>query len=196
MADKFFNSKVRLNEFDGSAGLERGATKLKEITWYVFKILFFLSAFPFPNALKATLLRIFGAKVGKNVKIKPRVNIHFPWKLEVGNNVWIGEEVFILNFEKLRIGNNVCLSQRAFLCGGNHDYRIASMPFRNGPINLEDGCWVGATCFIGPNVTIGVDTVLTAGSVVTSSVRENLVCKRNPPEFEKARWKPSFKTAL
>lgn len=189
MNGKLLYSRVKLNEFDASVGLQRGATKFKEISWYLLKMFFFLSAFPFPNSLKRMLLKLFGAKVGDNVIIKPRVNIHFPWKLEIGNNVWIGEEVFILNFEKIQIGNNVCVSQRAFLCGGNHDYRIASMPFRNGPITLEDGCWVGATCFVGPNVIIGIDTVVTAGSIVTSSIRENLVCKRSSPEFEKERWK-------
>ncbi|SKB90608.1 putative colanic acid biosynthesis acetyltransferase WcaF [Salegentibacter salinarum] len=182
-------SKVKLNEFDASIGLDRGASRIKEVTWYLFKMLFFLTAFPFPSSLKVSLLRLFGAKVGKNVILKPRVNIHFPWKLEMGNNVWIGEEVFILNFEKINIGDNVCISQRAFLCGGNHDYRKPSMPFRNGPINLENGCWIGACCFIGPNVTIGIDSVITVGSVITSDVKNNLICKRTGSDFEKERWK-------
>jgi len=183
------SSKVRLNQFDSSLGLDRGAGKLKEVIWYLFKMFFFLSAFPFPSFMKVYLLRMFGAKVGENVNIKPRVNIHFPWKLEIGNDVWIGEEVFILNFEKITIGNNVCISQRTFICGGNHDYRLPSMPFRNGPIILNDGCWIGACCFIGPNVTVGVDSVLTVGSIVTSDVKSNLVCRRTGQDFEKKRWK-------
>lgn len=182
-------TKVKLNEFDASIGLDRGVGRFKEITWYLCKMFFFLTAFPFPSTIKVFLLRMFGAKVGSNVTIKPRVNIHFPWKLELGSNVWIGEEVFILNFEKIRIGDHVCISQRAFLCGGNHDYRIPSMPFRNGPITLDDGCWIGACCFIGPNVTVGIDSVLTVGSIVTSDVKNNLICRRTGRDFEKERWK-------
>lgn len=193
MDDAVFKSKVRLNEFDPTIGLDRGAGKLKEISWYLVKMIFFLTAFPFPGYVKIFLLRGFGAKVGENVIIKPRVNIHFPWKLEIGNNAWIGEEVFILNFEKLIIGNNVCISQRAFLCGGNHDFRNPSMPFRNGPITLQDGCWIGANCFIGPNVTVGVDSVVTVGSVITSNVEENLICKYCTPNFKKIRWKKESK---
>jgi putative colanic acid biosynthesis acetyltransferase WcaF len=116
------------------------------------------------------------------------VNIHFPWKLVVGDHVWIGEEAFLLNFELLSIGNNVCISQRAFLCGGNHDYKTASMPYRNGPITLEDGSWIGANTFIGPNVTIGVDTVVSAGSVVTQSLEGNGIYRGNPVQFIKNRW--------
>ena len=181
-------SKVRLRDFNSGIGLDRGVSKWKEILWYFVKMFFFLSAFPFPSSLKSALLRLFGAKVGQRVVIKPRVNFHMPWKLVVGDDVWIGEEVFILNFEVMTIGNNVCVSQRAFLCGGNHDYLDPTMPYRNGPITLEDGCWVGASTFIGPNVTVGTDVIVTAGSVATKSLACNGIYRGNPAEFIKARW--------
>src|ERR1700744_3034048 len=96
-----YESKVRLKDFDASKGLDRGAGKLKEICWYLVKVIFFLSALPYPSSFKCFLLKMFGAKLGKSIYIKPRVNIHLPWKLEIGSDVWIGEEVFILNFEKI-----------------------------------------------------------------------------------------------
>ena len=183
-----YKSKVDLSEFDNKIGLDRGASKGVEILWYLIKTFFFLTAIPYPSKFKVWILRCFGAKIGRGVVIKPRINIHFPWKLKIGNNVWIGEEVFLLNFESLIIGNNVCISQRAFLCGGNHDYHITSMPYRNGTITLEDGCWVGAGCFIGPNVVIGIDTVISAASVVTKSLLENGIYRGNPIQFVKNRW--------
>jgi putative colanic acid biosynthesis acetyltransferase WcaF len=182
-------SKVLLKDFNSSIGLDRGVGKFKEIAWYLVKVIFFLSALPYPNSFKKMLLKLFGASVGQGVVIKPRVNIHMPWKLVIGNYVWIGEEVFILNFEEITIGNNVCVSQRAFLCGGNHDFAIPSMPYRNGPITLLDGCWVGAGCFIGPGVTVGIDSVVTAGSVLTTSVDGNGIYRGNPAAFVKTRWK-------
>jgi putative colanic acid biosynthesis acetyltransferase WcaF len=182
-------SRVRLREFDSTIGLDRGSSKIKEAAWYLVKMWVFLSAFPYPSSFKARLLRLFGARIGERVVIKPRVNIHLPWKLEIGDDSWIGEEVFILNFEQVTIGSNVSVSQRAFLCCGNHDYRIPSMPYRNRPITLCDGSWVGASCFVGPGVTIGVDTVVTAGSVVVSSLPENGVYGGNPPVLKVVRWK-------
>ena len=180
--------QVRLDLFDAKIGLERGVSRAKEIIWYIIKIIFFMSAIPYPSKFKVMLLRLFGATVGFGLVIKPRVNIHFPWKLVVGNNVWIGEEAFLLNFEQLSIGDNVCISQRTFLCGGNHDYKIPSMPYRNGPITLMDGSWVGASTFVGPNVTIGADTVVSAGSVVTQSLEGNGIYRGNPAIFIKNRW--------
>lgn len=183
------DSAVVLSSFDSTKGLDRQASKMKEILWYLFKMLFFLSAFPFPNSFKSSILRMFGAKVGKGLVIKPRVNIHFPWKLTIGDNVWIGEETFLLNFEPLSIGNNVCISQRSFLCGGNHNYRDPAMSYRNGPITLMDGVWVGASVFVGPHVTIGVDSVIAAGSILTKSVGNNGVYQGNPAIFVGNRWK-------
>nr|WP_199077352.1 WcaF family extracellular polysaccharide biosynthesis acetyltransferase [Pedobacter sp. ASV19] len=181
-------SRVNLHDFDPKVGMTRGASKLKEICWYLVKMVFFLSAFPFPSAWKAVLLRLFGAKVNRYLVIKPRVNIHFPWKLSIGEAVWLGEEVCILNFEPISIGNNVCISQRAFICGGNHNYKISTMEYKNGPVILKDGCWIGAGCFIGPGITIGVDTVVCAGAVVSQSLDDNGIYKGNPVVFVKERW--------
>jgi putative colanic acid biosynthesis acetyltransferase WcaF len=181
-------TEVRLDLFDSKLGLDRGVSKPKEIIWYVVKTIFFLSSIPYPSKFKVLLLRFFGAKIGKGITIKPRVNIHFPWKLIMEDFVWIGEEVFILNFELITIGNNVCISQRAFLCGGNHDYREIAMPYRNGPITLEEGCWVGANVFVGPNVVISTDSIITAGSVITQSSEKNGVYRGNPAQLIKNRW--------
>jgi len=181
--------KVRLDLFNSKLGLIRGASKIKEVLWYVVKRFIFLTSIPYPYAFKCFILRLFGAKIGRGVIIKPRVNIHFPWKLDIGNHVWIGEEVFILNFETITLENHTCISQRAFLCGGNHDYRNPSMPYKNRPIKIEEGAWVGASVFVGPHVVVGQYTVISAGSVVTSSLESNSIYKGNPAVFISTRWK-------
>ena len=136
-----------------------------------------------------SVLRVFGARVGKGVVIKPRVNIHFPWKLAIGDFTWIGEEVFILNFEPVTIGAHCCVSQRVFLCGGNHDYRVPEMPFRNRPITIHDGAWIGAQCFVAPDVTIGREAVIAACSVVTRSQPAQKICAGHPCVPVKNRWR-------
>jgi putative colanic acid biosynthesis acetyltransferase WcaF len=154
----------------------------------------FLSPLPFPSQLKCSLLRIFGARVGQGVVIKPRVNVHFPWKLEIGNHAWIGEEVFILNFEPVVIGAHCCISQRAFLCTGNHDYRQPDMPYRNRAITVGDGAWVGAQVFVAPGVTIGREAAISAGSIVNRNLPARMICSGNPCAPVKARWLDSTST--
>jgi putative colanic acid biosynthesis acetyltransferase WcaF len=138
---------------------------------------------------------LFGARIGKGVVIKPQVKIHFPWKLTVGDFTWIGEEVFILNFEPITIGAHCCLSQRAFLCGGDHDYRQPNMPYRNGPIVVEDGAWIGAQVFVARDVTIGAEAVITAGSVVTQPQPPRMICGGYPCIPLKTRWLSGGETA-
>jgi putative colanic acid biosynthesis acetyltransferase WcaF len=72
-----------------------------EIAWYLVKVVFFLTAIPWPSSLKAALLRRFGAQVGQGVVIAPRVNVHMPWKVTIGDHSWIGEEVFLLSLEPI-----------------------------------------------------------------------------------------------
>lgn len=179
---------MRLDQFDRHQGLERGRGRIVEIAWYVVKCLFFLSPLPWPHRLKAFLLRRFGASIGTGVVIKPRVNIHLPWKLTIGNHTWIGEEAMILNFEPVVIGSHVCLSQRAFLCTGNHDYRDPCFRYRNAPIVIEAGAWIGAQTFVSPGITVGIDAVVTAGSIATRSVPAGMICSGNPCLPVKPRW--------
>jgi putative colanic acid biosynthesis acetyltransferase WcaF len=182
-------TRMRLDLFDASRNLDRGRPAWFEAVWYLVKIVFFLSALPWPSAWKRALLRFFGAKIGQGVVIKPRVNVHFPWRLEVGAHSWIGEEVFILNFDPVRIGSHACVSQRVFLCTGNHDFRDERFSFRCAPIMLRDGTWVGASVFVGPGVEIGDEAVVAAGSVVLKSLPAGMVCSGNPAEPRSRRWR-------
>ena len=78
---------------------DRGARRLKEVLWTITKALFFMPSWPWPSRLRASLLRLFGAQVGRGLVIRSRVNITFPWRLCVADHVWIGEETVILSLE-------------------------------------------------------------------------------------------------
>ncbi len=182
------STRMRLDTFDASRGLDRGCPRWFELLWYLTKCTFFLSALPWPGAFKRALLKAFGAKVGQGVVIKPRVNIHLPWRLQLGDHVWIGEEAFILNFEPVTVGSHACISQRAFLCTGNHDYRKPDFPYRNRPIDIGPGAWVGAMVFVGPGAGLGAETVATAGSVVVDFLPSGMVCAGNPCKPVRPRW--------
>jgi putative colanic acid biosynthesis acetyltransferase WcaF len=137
------------------------------------------------------LLRWFGAEVGVGVVIRPRVNIHMPWKLKVGDHSWIGEEVFLHSLDRIEVGSHVCISQRAFLCSGNHDYRDVTFSYRNAPITVRDGAWLGAGAFVGPGVVVEEEAVLSAGSVATKNLQSAMIYSGNPAEAVRRRWKDS-----
>lgn len=124
-----------------------------------------------PSLIKVAVLRLFGAKVGDGVVIRSRVNITFPWKLEIGNDVWLGDEVMILSLAPVKIGNNVCISQRAFLCTGSHDFRKESFDLITQPITIEDSSWICAQAFVGPGVTVPEGTMVKAGDAARRDAR-------------------------
>ena len=177
---------VNLSRYS-SGQFDRGAGVVKEGIWLVVSlVLFRLCPFSF-SALKVLVLRIFGARIGRNVTVKPQVKITFPWKLTVGDHVWLGEECWLLNLEYLIIGSNVCISQRAFLCAGSHDYKRPTFDLVTRPITLEDGVWVGAGCWVGSGITIGSHAVLTAGSVATKNLAAYGIYQGNPAVLVKQR---------
>ena len=142
--------------------------------------LFFAGWFPLPSSLRVAVLRAFGAKIGRGVVIRSRVNITFPWRLEVGDHVWIGEEVLILALDRVSIGSNVCLSQRVFLCTGSHDFKKPAFDLVTKPIAIEDGCWICAGAFIGPGVTVRTNTVCAAGAVLVRDAGPDAIVSGNP----------------
>ncbi|HJO95066.1 MAG TPA: WcaF family extracellular polysaccharide biosynthesis acetyltransferase [Victivallales bacterium] len=173
------DSLVNLARFS-NPDFDRGASKLKELLWLKIRSLFFLNYIFTGYKVKAEILKKFGAKLGKNVIIKPIVKIKFPWKLEVGNNSWLGENIWILNLDKVTIGANVCISQNSFLCTGNHNWKKETFDLITKPIVIKDGAWVCANVFIGPGVTVGYNTIITSGSVVTKNMPDNMICSGNP----------------
>ena len=170
---------VCLAAFDGSA-FPKGAGILKATLWYFVNALVVRASWNPFMGIKVMLLRLFGAKIGRGLVIKNNVTIKSPWNLVIGDDCWIGEDCWIDNLDKVTIGSNVCLSQGSLLLTGNHDYSIFSMPYRNAPIRIEDGAWVGAKTTVCPGVTVHRNAILTVGSIATKDMEANGIYQGNP----------------
>ncbi|HEY4062609.1 MAG TPA: WcaF family extracellular polysaccharide biosynthesis acetyltransferase [Puia sp.] len=163
-----------------STTLVIGASRLRQITWYFVNILFFKGSWNVFSSVKVALLRLFGAKIGEGVVIKPAVNIKFPWKLRIGDHSWIGEEVWIDNLSDLTIGRSVTLSQGCLLLTGNHDYGKETFDFMTAPIVLEDGAWICARSIVLGGVTCRSHSILTVNSVAGKDLEPYTIYKGNP----------------
>lgn len=148
--------------------------------WYCFNVAFLLNRYNPFGWSKKLVLRMFGAKIGKGVIIKPAVNIKYPWKLEIGDHSWIGENVWIDNLGKVKIGAHCCVSQGALLLCGNHNYKKSTFDLIVGDITLEDGVWIGAKAIVTGGVYCRSHALLTAGSVATKGLDAYQIYQGNP----------------
>lgn len=162
-------SRIDLSRFS-TAGFVRGRSKSFEIVWYLAKLTFIQSSVPWPNAFKAVVLRVFGARVGRGLYLRPGVNIHFPWRLSVGDNVWIGDRCTILNLEPVVLADNVALAHEVYLAAAGHDVSSPTFAYANRPITVRSGAWIATRAYVGPGVTIGEHAVVAAAAAVVKDV--------------------------
>ena len=143
-------------------GFDRMRPRWVAALWYVTQTLLL----PVPGSrLRVAILRLFGARIGRGVVIKPRVRVTSPWRLEIGDHAWIGEGSWIDNLGPVSIGRHCCVSQGVYFCTGNHDWRKTTFDLIVRPIVVEAGAWLAARSSVAPGVRVGRGAVLTLGSV-------------------------------
>lgn len=165
-----------------------GRSSLIRLLWIVTSVLFVQCNWNPLSSFRTALLRLFGAKIGHGVIIKPGVQIKYPWHLIIGNDVWIGEHVWIDNLTTVTIDDNVCLSQGAFLLTGNHDYSKTTFDLMVKPIVIEEGVWIGAKAVVCPGVICRSHAVLTVASVARTELTSYTIYNGNPAEPVKERF--------
>ncbi|MER2998322.1 WcaF family extracellular polysaccharide biosynthesis acetyltransferase [Pontibacter populi] len=170
---------VRLSNYNND-WYNPGAGPVKRVLWYFVNVIFLINPLNPISSVKVWLLRLFGAKIGQGVVIKPAVNIKYPWLLEVGNFVWVGENVWIDNLTHVCIKDNVTLSQGAMLLTGSHNYKKSTFDLLVSGITLEEGCWIGAKAIVCPGVTCRSHSVLAASSVATQELETYTIYQGNP----------------
>jgi putative colanic acid biosynthesis acetyltransferase WcaF len=170
---------TQLKKNFNKSGFDIGAHFMKVWSWYLIDTLFFKSGIiPFSNIL-VLILRLYGAEIGKDVRIKPGIRITYPWKLCVGDCSWLAT-CYIDNLEHVVIGKNVCISQEAMLLTGNHNYKSSSFDLIARAILIEDGAWIGARALVCPGVVAASHSVLTAGSIATCNMERYMIYQGNP----------------
>lgn len=132
---------------------------------------------------KRALLKKLLGNIPENLTIEPNFFCDYGFNIEFGKNCYINHNSVILDCAKVTFGENVFIGPN---CGFYTAIHPINAKERNEffefakPIVIEDNVWIGGNVVILPGVTIGKNTVIGAGSVVTKDIQENIIAVGNP----------------
>jgi putative colanic acid biosynthesis acetyltransferase WcaF len=155
------------------------AEQLRRVLWVFGKIAMRLSPRPW-FAWRRVILRLFGAKVGREVHLYPSTRIYMPWNVEIRDWAALGEDVLIYSLGKVYIGAGAALAYRAHVCAGTHDFSDPALPLLKPTVVIEDGAWIGTEAFIGPGTTVCRGAIVGARAVVVKDVPTMHIVAGNP----------------
>lgn len=165
----------------------RGRSAFTAQLWWLVQGSLFRASPDFMVGWRAALLRLFGARIGRGVRIRPTVRVRFPWRLVVGDHAWIGDDVELYSLGDIVIGANAVVSQRSYLCTGTHDYRDPGFAILAKPIFVEAESWICTDVFVGPGVTVGQGAIIAARSTLLEDAQPMMIYAGSPARPVKPR---------
>lgn len=145
---------------------------------------------------------LFG-KTGDSIYVNPPLYVDYGRHVEIGNNFYANMDCVFLDVNKIIIGDNVMVGPRVSFYTAGHptdaEIRVQELEF-GLPIVIEDNVWIGGSASILPGVTVGENSIIAAGAVVTKDVPNNTIVGGNPArvirkigEKDKEKWEKAMR---
>ena len=133
---------------------------------------------------REAMLKEMFAEIGENCYIEPP--LHANWggaHCHFGNNVYANFNLTLVDDSHIYVGDYTMIAPNVVIATAGHpilpELREKAYQY-NMPVHIGRNCWIGAGALIMPGVTIGDNTVIGAGSVVTKDIPANVVAVGNP----------------
>ena len=157
---------------------------LKEQFAYIDKLYDYNATRPYEGEKRAQLLREMLAEVGENCYIEPPLHSNFGGHhVHLGKNVYANFNLTLVDDTHIYIGDCTMIGPNVTIATAGHpvlpELREKGYQY-NVPVHIGRNCWLGAGVVVLPGVTIGDNTVIGAGSIVTKDIPANVVAVGNP----------------
>ncbi len=139
---------------------------------------------PSEEAKRAEMLKDIFAEVGENCYIEQPFYANFGGKhVHLGKQVYANSHLTLVDDTHIYIGDCTMIGPNVTLATAGHpilpELRVKGLQF-NMPVHIGKNCWLGAGVVVMPGVTIGDNSVIGAGSIVTKDIPANVVAVGNP----------------
>lgn len=157
---------------------------LKEQVQYQEKLYDYNQTRPSEQEKRTNLLKEMFAEIGENCYIEPPFHANFGGHhCHFGKNVYANYNLTAVDDTHIYVGDNTMIAPNVILASAAHpldpEERRKGYQY-NQPVHIGKNCWLGAGVIVVPGVSIGDDTVIGAGSVVTKDIPSGVVAVGNP----------------
>ncbi len=157
---------------------------MEEQISYMEKLYDYNMSRPSEQKKRAAMLKDMFAEIGDNCWIEPP--LHSNWgghHVHFGKNIYANYNLTLVDDTHIYVGDFTEFGPNVVVATAGHpilpELRIRGLQY-NAPVHIGRNCWIGAGVIIVPGITIGDNTVIGAGSIVTKDIPDNVVAVGNP----------------
>lgn len=161
--------------------------KLRDVAFATRKLLPRLNQSSDPEEMRALLSQITGMEIDRSTAIFPPFYVNYGRHTKIGENVFINFDCVFLDFGGITFEDSVFIAPKVSLLTEGHPLSPENRhSLTAGPIHLKRNEWIGANATIMQGVTVGENSVVAAGAVVTKDVPDNTVVGGIPAKIIKS----------
>ena len=175
---------IREKMHSGDLYLSADEDLVAEQLTFVEKLYDFNATRPLEQEKRAKMLKDMFAEIGEDCYIEPPLHANWGGKhVHFGKGVYANFNLTLVDDTHIYVGDYTMLGPNVVLATAGHPILPELRPLAyqyNMPIHIGKNCWLGAGVLVLPGVTIGDNSVIGAGSVVTKDIPANVVAVGNP----------------
>lgn len=139
---------------------------------------------PSQGEKRQELLKKMFAEIGENCYIEPPLHANFGGRhIHFGKNIYANYNLTVVDDTHVYVGDYTMFGPNVTIATAGHPIEtgLRQKGYQyNIPVRIGKNCWIGAGVVLLPGVTVGDNTVIGAGSVVTRDIPANVVAVGNP----------------
>ncbi len=175
---------IREKMHSGDLYLSGDTDLVSEQLTFVEKLYDFNMTRPLEQEKRAEMLKNMFAEIGEDCYIEPPLHSNWGGKhVHFGKGVYANFNLTLVDDTHIYVGDYTMFGPNVVLATAGHPILPELRPLAyqyNMPIHIGKNCWLGAGVIVLPGITIGDNSVIGAGSVVTKDIPANVIAVGNP----------------